>query len=118
MMNTWVPIIGIIAVAFILFKFLGTIVKGIITLALIVVVVMIGLHMAQGTPLSNAITPKIQTQVQQTTDQGLNTILQKLKGVNSKKVETFLKNSQSELGKYALAIKQAFATPSGSMSKL
>lgn len=115
MINSLLPILGLIVVAFIVFKFLGSIVKGIITLALIVVVVVIGLNMANGTPLSNAITPKIQTQVQQTADQGLNTVLQKLKGVNPKQVETFLKNSQSELGKYVLTIKQAFARPNQSL---
>jgi hypothetical protein len=110
--NTWLPIIGIIVVVFIVFRFLGSIVKVIITLAVIVVVVMIGLNMAHGTSLSNAVTSKIPAQVQQQTGNlGLNSILEKIKGVNPKQVETFLKNSQSELGKYGLAIKQAFAKP-------
>ena len=111
-MNTWLPIIGIIVVVFIVFRFLGSIVKGIITLALIVVVVMIGVNLVHGTSLSNAISPKIQAQVQQQTGNlGLNSILQKIKGVNPKQMETFLKNSQSELGKYGLAIKQVFVKP-------
>ena len=112
MTSTFLPIIGIIVVAFIVLRFLGSIVKGIITLALIVVVVIIGINLAHGTPLSNSIAPKIQAQVQQQTDNlGLNSILQKIKGVNSKQMETFLKNSQSKLGEYGLAIKQAFVKP-------
>ena len=112
MTNTLLPIIGIIVVAFIALRFLGSIVKGIITLALIVVVIMIGLNLAHGTSLSNSIAPKIQAQVQQQTGNlGLNSILQKIKGVNSKQMETFLKNSQSKLGEYGLAIKQAFVKP-------
>ena len=111
MINTLLPIIGVIAVAFIVFKFLGSIVRGILTLALIAVVIMICLNMVHGTPLLNGVTPKIQTQVQQTTTQGLDTVLQKLKGVNPKQMETFLQNSQSELGKYGLAIKHEFAKP-------
>ena len=112
MLNTWLPIIGIIALAFIVLKFLGSIVKGIITLALIVVVVMIGLNMANGTSLSNAITSKIHAQVQQQIgSQGFNTILQKIEGVNPKQMETFLPDSKFELGKYGLAIKQAFVKP-------
>ncbi|SPF42915.1 conserved hypothetical protein [Candidatus Desulfosporosinus infrequens] len=110
MINTWLPIIGIIVVAFIVWKFLGSIVKGIITLALIVVVVMIGINLVNGTPLINPFTSKTQAQVQlQTGNQEVNTILQKIKGVNPTQIETFLKDSQSELGKYSLDIKQAFA---------
>ena len=112
MVNNLLPIIGLIVVAFIVFKFLGSILKGIITLALIVVVVMIGLNMANGTSLSNAITSKIHAQVQQQIgSQGFNTILQKIEGVNPKQMETFLRNSKSELGQYGLAIKQAFVKP-------
>ena len=112
MINTLLPIIGIIVVAFVALKFLGSIVKGILTLALIVVVVMIGVNLVHGSSLGNAITPKIQAQVQQQTGNlGVNTILQKIKGVNPKQMETFLKNSQSQLGKYGLAIKQAFVKP-------
>lgn len=110
MINTLLPIIGIIAVIFIVFKFFRSIVKGILTLALIVGVIMIFLNMAHGTPLLNAITPKIQAQVQQqTTNQGLSTILQKLKDLNPKPIETFLQNSRPDLAKYGLAIKQSLA---------
>jgi phosphoglycerol transferase MdoB-like AlkP superfamily enzyme len=104
MVNTLLPIIGIIAVAVIAFKFFGSIVKGILTLALIVVVIKIGINMTHGTPLLNAVTPKIQTQVQQTANQELNTVLQKLKGMNTGQVEIYLQNAQSELAKHGLSI--------------
>lgn len=70
------------------------------------------LYMSRGTPLLNALTPKIQAQVQQqATNQEVSTILQKLNGLNPKSIEAFLQNSQSELRNYGLAIKEAFANP-------
>jgi len=86
--------------------------KGILPLALVIGVIMICLYVSHGTPLLNDLTPKIQAQVQQqTTNEEVSTILQKLKGLNPKSIETFLQNSQSELGNYGLAIMQAFAKP-------
>jgi membrane-bound ClpP family serine protease len=112
MINSLLPIIGIIAVVFIILKFFGSIIKGILTLALIAVVFMVCLNLAHGTPLLNTITPKIQAQVQQqTANKQVSTILQKIKGLNPKQMKTFFKNSQGDIVKYDLAIKQAFAKP-------
>jgi len=111
MINSLLPIIGIIVVVSIILKFFGSIIKGILTLILVVVVFMICLNLAHGTPL-NAIAPKIQAQVQQqTTNQKVSTVLQKLKGLNPKQMKTFLQNSRLDLVKYDLAVKQAFTNP-------
>jgi|GEM_PF-1230481 len=112
MINSLLPVIGTAVAVFILVKFFGSIVKGILTLALIAAVFMICFNNANGTPLLNAITPKTQAQVQQTASQEVSTIVQKLKGLNNKnQMKTFLQNSRVDLVKYELAIKQAFATP-------
>ena len=113
MINSLLPIIGIIAVVFIILKFFGSIIKGVLTLALIAVIFMICLNLAHGTPLLNAIAPKIQAQVQQqTTNQKVSTILQKFKSsLNPKQMKTFLKNSRFDLEKYDPALKEAFAKP-------
>ena len=109
MINSLFPIIGIIVVVFIILKFLAPIVEGILTLGLIVVVFMICLNLAHGTPLLNSITPKNEAQVQQPIkNQEVSTLLQKL-NVTPKQIKTFLDNSQSDIDKYDLAIKQAFA---------
>ena len=111
MINSLLPIIGVIVAVFIVVKFFGSIVKGILTLALIAGVFMICFNNANGTPLINAITPKTQAQVQQSASQEVSTIVQKLKGLNTNQMKTFLQNSQVDLVKYELAIKQALATP-------
>ena len=109
MINSLLPIIGIIAVVLIVLKFLAPIVEGILTLGLIVVVFMICLNLAHGTPLLNSITPKNEAQVQQPIkNQEVSTLLQKL-NVTPNQMKTFLDNSRSEKDKYDLAIKQAFA---------
>lgn len=108
MINSFLPIIGIIVVVFIILKFLAPIVEGILTLGLIVVVFMICLNLAHGTPLLNSITPKNEAQVQPIKNQEVSTLLQKL-NVTPKQMKTFLDNSRSEIDKYDLAIKQAFA---------
>jgi hypothetical protein len=68
--------------------------------------------MSNGTWSLNTITSKFQSQVQQTSNQELNAVVQKLKGMNSEQVEAYLKNSQSELEKYGLSadkVKEALA---------
>ncbi|HBP66250.1 MAG TPA: hypothetical protein DD730_18820 [Desulfosporosinus sp.] len=62
MINSLLPIIGIIACLLYILKFLAPIVEGILTLGLIVVVFMICLNLAHGTPLLNSITPKNEAQ--------------------------------------------------------
>ena len=109
MINSLLPIIGITAVVFIVLKFFGSIVRGLLTLGLIVVVLMVCLNLAHGTPLLKGITPKMQTQVQQPiNNQEVSTLLQKL-NVTPKQMKTFLDSSRSDIDKYDLAIKQAFA---------
>jgi ABC-type transport system involved in cytochrome bd biosynthesis fused ATPase/permease subunit len=103
--NIVLAILGIIVVIFIIFKFGKVLIKGILTLAIIAIVIVVILNFAHGKPSLNAETTKIQTQVQQqTANPGLNNIFQKLKGMNTKQVETYLKNSQAELAKHGISI--------------
>jgi len=109
MINSLLPIIGITAVVFIVLKFFGSIVRGLLTVGLIVVVFMIYLNLAHGTPLLKGITSKNEAQVQQPiNNQEVSTLLQKL-NVTPKQMKTFLDSSRSDIDKYDLAIKQAFA---------
>ena len=55
MINNLLPIIGIIVVAFIVFKFFGSILKGILPLALVIGVIMICLYVSHGTPKPNQV---------------------------------------------------------------
>jgi len=104
MLSTLLPILGIIIVIIIAFKFLRSMIKGIIILALIIIAVIIFNNMSNGTLSLNTITSKFQSQVQQNSNQELNAVVQKLKNMNSEQVEAYLKNSKSELEKYGLSV--------------
>ncbi len=104
MLTTLLPILGIIILIILAFKFLRSMIKVIIILALIVIAIILFNNMSNGTFSLNSVTSKFQSQLQQNSNQDLNAVVEKLKGLNSEQVEAYLKNSQAELEKYGLSV--------------
>ncbi|ADY56000.1 hypothetical protein Sgly_1703 [Syntrophobotulus glycolicus DSM 8271] len=105
MINDLWPILVIIIAVFFAFKFFKSIIKLVLILALILIGLIVFFHLSKGTPSFDSLSSKIQSQVmEQSSEQALNTLVEKLKGMDREQVEAYLKDSQSELTKYGLTI--------------
>jgi len=102
MTNTILMIVAIVVGIIIVLKFIRFFVKVIILLAVLAIVIMVFMNMTQGMSLPNISNNNIQASAQKE----LNSITQKVKGINLKQVETDLQNTMT---KSINSAKQAWA---------
>lgn len=97
-------IIGIIVVIFLVFKFVRSIIKGIIILAVLALAVLAYNHFSATTGSFKS-TVSVPTVVEQKIpEQELKKVLKKIKDLNTEDAEKYLQKSQAELAKYGLTV--------------
>ncbi|NLO97780.1 MAG: hypothetical protein GX091_06905 [Peptococcaceae bacterium] len=100
----------IIAIVLLLlaFKFLKSLVKGIVIIALIVLIIFfVRNYYAQNFSLEqlpSLFTTQLQEQKPQSAEQVLNEIVEKLKGMDKQQIEAYLEKAKTKLQEYGLTI--------------
>lgn len=103
MFDFWLPIILVFLVVAIVFRFFKPLLKLVIILALVTLGIIAYYNISNGALSFKTITSKVESHlVNQTSQEVLNNVVQKLKGMNSEQVESYLKSSQLELSKYGI----------------